>query len=237
MGIRTFVILVGIALGAAVFAPPAHAGSDAAPTTTPTTAAPVTTATPPGVGIGDGYYFTGAVITTPGAANRTLNAYQAATFVQSWLGEAVWGQPTMQNPPADLPVSQVDISGEWAAGGVGVLTVYFVSDGNGHSWINFPQNQVPTTATTTPPAPEKWWIPPPHAIDAFNGTGKLEETLGTYTATSVTTPTPATGSAASSSSGSSGSSNLWIWAVVGSIGIVLIGAGIVIRSRRTPAPQ
>src|SRR5262245_13341388 len=101
MGIRTFVILVGIALGAVAFAPPAVAGTDAAPTTTPTTAAPIPTTAPPGVGIGDDYYFTGAVITTPGAANRTLNAYQAATFVQSWLGEAVWGTPTMQSPPAD----------------------------------------------------------------------------------------------------------------------------------------
>jgi hypothetical protein len=233
MGLRTFVVLVCIALGAVAFAPAAHARNGAAATTT-TTAPQATTTTVEGVGIGDGYFFTGAVITTPGAASRTLSAYQAAAFVQSFLGEAIFGQPTFQEPPADLPVSQVDISGNWA-GNVGVLTVYFVTDGSGHAWINFPQNQVPTTAPTTPPPPEAWWVPPPHAIDAFNGTGKLEDTLGTYTATSVrTAPTAA---AAGSSSSGSDSGIPWTWAVIGSVALVLIGAGIVIRSRRTPAPQ
>jgi hypothetical protein len=223
MGIRIGAAALCLALAALVFAPPALASGDAASTTTTGATASTT-----GVAIGDGFSFTGATITSPGQPDRAFTAYQAAVFVQSWLPAAFYGTPTMAAPPADLPVYRLDIAGNWG-GPTTILTAYFAEDGKGGSWLSFPQPQTGTTETNPPPPPANWWIPPPRTLEAFHGTAKLEETLGTYNATSTTASALPAGS-------DSGSSSPWVW-VLASVAVVAVGAFVVIRRRRQPVPE
>jgi hypothetical protein len=191
---------------------------------------PPTSTTPGAVGIGDGLAFLGAVITTPGQPPREMNAYQAAVFVQSWVSEALFGSPDRTPPPAELPVSRVEVTGDWAAAGTGQITVYYASDGT-KAWIAYPEGQLPATAPTTPPPPGNWFVAPSRAIAAFNGEGELGETLGVFNATS--TPTTA---GDERGAGDSGSELSPIWVVVVLAALLAGGLGWAVARSRRRAP-
>jgi hypothetical protein len=190
-----------------------------------------TTAPAGGVGIGDDFFFTSAVITTPGeAAPRTFDAYHAAVFAQSWLGEAFFGKPTKQDPPATLPVSRVDLTGTWG-NLTGTMSAYYASDGT-TAWLSFPDGQTPVNGPLNPPPPSNWFIGSENVIPAFNGTATLIPTVGANEATSI----PHAAAPGESRTGSSGSSSsaIW-WVLVAGLIIVGVGAFIVFRRRRTPS--
>jgi LPXTG-motif cell wall-anchored protein len=217
MRVRTTTALLMLLVLGLAFAP------NAAAQTNPTTTAPEAA-----VDIGGGNRFTSAVITTPGEpAPRTFSAYQAATFVQSWLAYALFGQkPTVQDPPPTLPVSRVDVRGQWGDGTTpGTVTVYYASDGT-TAWISFP-DQDASPEPYTPPPPSHWFVAPPRVIQAFNGTATLADTLGTETATQQ----PKVGERPS---GSGGSMVPWLVLLGGTL-VVAVGAVFFIRRRRAAA--
>ena len=97
---------------------------------------------PGSTAIDHNFAFTGATISSPADPTpRSLNGYQAAVFVQSWLPAAFYGKPELRDPPADVPVYRVDIMGSW--GGhpqLGTQTVYYASDGTS-AFVSYPQQQ------------------------------------------------------------------------------------------------
>ena len=166
-------LMMATVLGMVARSPVAAAqdSTGGAPSLVPTTPAA-------SVGIGDNIYLTGAVITTPGEPTpRELSAYQSAVFVQSWLASAYFGTDIDGEPPPDLVVHQVDLSGSWD-GAVGVWTVYYASDGT-TPFIAFGKGPAPRPAGTPPDPPSNWFRPPQRVVDTFNGKGKLIQTTGT----------------------------------------------------------
>jgi len=156
-------VLGTVALGPAALAQ--SAPPDDSPTTIPRGA----------VTIGDGFAFTAGVVNPlPSGPTRTMNAYQTAVFVQSWLADAFFGHPTAQDPPPTAPVFRVDVTGLWGDS-TGTLAIYYASDGT-TAWISFPQDQSPASAPPTPPPATNWFVGAPAVIPAFQGTGKLVTT-------------------------------------------------------------
>jgi len=218
MRARTMAPLLGLVMAVLALAQPSAAQDGDTTTTTASDA----------VTIGDGIFLTGAVITPLGDGQpRTLDAYQAAVFVQSFLAQAFFGgDDIVRDPPADLPVYRVEISGDWA-GDVGVLTVHYADDGT-TPYVAFPGLEVTPTPIDPPPAPANWFAAPPLAIEAFNGRGELQDTLGTQ----VTTTTTESNEEAASQGGGSDSSTTPIL-VGAAVAAALVGGGLWIR-RRAP---
>jgi len=207
---RIVTMLSSTVVGLALVLAPTAAAHDDDPSSTTTIVG--------SVAIGSGYAFTGAVIrNADGSVERTLNAYQAAVFVQSWLGDAFFGTPNLQDPPPTLPVYRVDVTGTWGQLS-GALTVYYASDGS-TAWLSFPQDQIPTANPTNPPPPTSWFVPPTRVIAAFNGTAKLQGTYGTD-------------SSGSRRAGGSSSTARVIWAVVAALAVCGVASGGVLAFRR-----
>lgn len=173
--------LIAVGLGAALLVGlgPALAYAQDDPTE-PTTAGGL----PEGVGIGDFVYITGATVTPPdGGAPRTMDDYDAAVFVQSWLATAFFGgQGIVAEPPAATPVYRIDSEGSWN-GEPGTVTSYLAIDGT-TPYVAFPGLVVWQDPAQIPPA-EQWFIAPDRVVDAFNGDAELLPTTGTDTATSI----------------------------------------------------
>jgi len=216
---------MGSVAAGVVFAPHAVASGAQTPTTLP----PTSTSVPKSTAIDSGLAFTGATITSPSDPTpRSLDDYQTAVFMQSWLGEAVFGKPEFQDPPADLPVYRVEVSQLVQRGQqpqVVKSSVYIASDGT-TAYIS-----VPREATTAPPPPAPalgtWWIAPPRTLDAFNGKGTLVNTAAVQQANSPRTPVSPDNPSTSSSSTS------WLtYALVIGAAVVLIGGGVMFFRRR-----
>lgn len=236
MRVRTIALLLGLVMAGLALVPPVAAqDDDDHEGDTPTTSATL----PDGVGIGDEIFLTGAVITPPdGAAPRTLDAYHAAVFVQSWLATAYFGgKEIVRDPPPDLPVYRVDITGSWV-GTVGIQTVHYTDDGS-TPYVAFPGLGPSPTMPDPPPEPSGWFAAFPRVIDAFNGEAELIETTGTQqaaaqqaAATSTTTSTTSdTTEEAASPGGGSDPSVVWIAAALAGAA-VLVGGGLWFRRRR-----
>jgi hypothetical protein len=190
---------------------------------TPTTA----TTLPGAVGIGDNLSFLGGeVLDAAGQTVRTYDAKQAAVFVQSWLA-SLFGDPEIQVPPADATRYTVRINGTWVSA-TGYQTIHYAEQGE-QAWVSWPQGQIATTSPTTVPAPEEWFVPPPKALEAFQGRGDLANTLGVFQATSVPGQ-QATGDTPSESE-SDNDAILWI-AIAAAAVVVLVGGGLLLRRRR-----
>ena len=190
---------------------------------------PTTTTLPGSTAIDVNFAFTGATITSAtDPTPRSMNGYQAAVFVQSWLPIAMYGKPELRDPPADVPVYRVDLMGSWGGDQpqVGIQTVYYATDGS-NAFVSYPQGQpVTPTPTEPPPPPTTWFIPPPRTIEAFNGTATLIETAGTQNAAKGRTP------ATPNNSTSSSSSTPWVLYGVLIAGIVIVIVGVVLFVRR-----
>jgi hypothetical protein len=224
--IRLAVVVVGVVVAAMAAAPSAGASGAQTPATAPTT-----TTLPGSTAIDRNFAFTGATVTSPADPTpRSLNGYQTAVFVQSWLPLAYFGKPELRDPPADVPVYRLDIMGSWGGDQpqIGYQTVYYASDGT-DAFVSYPQNQaVSPTPTEPPPPPTIWFVPPPRTIDAFNGTATLIETGGTQQArTPRTAPTP-------TGSGSSSTSTPWVLygLLVAAAAVIVVGVVIFFRRRR-----
>jgi hypothetical protein len=167
------------------------------------TAVPNDSTTTTLVTISGDFAFSGAVITGPGLSKpRTLNAYQSAVYMQSWLGGLYSGAPvTHQNPPAALPVYEVDVTGNWG-GTIETRSTFYASDGH-RVWIAFPSlPPITKTPGTHPAVIRGWFVALPRVRQAFAGTAKLVETGGTQSVPTSTTTTTAPVSADARSGGS-----------------------------------
>jgi hypothetical protein len=232
---RNRLVAVMLIVAGLVFIPAAAAVAQSDSSTpgslTATTTVPPISIPPDGVDIGGGEKFTGAVVTLNGDASspRTMNAYQAAVFVQSWLPDALFNQKLkLQDPPAQLPVYRVDVNGTWGEGGTsGTVAVYYASDGT-NVWVSFPSQEA-APAPISPPPPSNWFVALPRVIDAFNGNAVLEQTEGVEAATAPTLPP---GEAKSSGSSGSSSTAIWVALLVGVV-IVLVVGGFILRRRRS----
>lgn len=218
MRARTIIILLALALIGLQPATPAsaHEGEHEEP--------PPSAVRSDAVGIGDGFYFTGATVISPGEAPREMDAYHAAVFVQSWLGTAFFGGDVGADPPPEVPVYRVAVAGDWG-GAPGTIHVYFATDGT-TPFIAFGEGLVPQPASADPPPPSNWFAAPPRVIDAFNGEADLVPTAGTQQAQS--TPTEPVASPGEEDEGSS-SSLAWV-AIAGAA--VLVAIWFWLRRRR-----
>jgi len=219
MRVRLMALALGLSLAGLVHAHTAAAQEQ----DDHTDEAPASDAVAPegSVGIGDGLFLTGAVITPlDGGPARELDAYQAAVFVQSWLAYAFYGPDgTEQAPAADLAVYRVDLSGSWA-GAPGVLTVHYADDGT-TPYVAFPGLVIRDFDDPDPRPVEGWFTAPRRVMETFRGEGELEDTLGTSQATATTEPSagfvPAAG-------GSGQDGTPWLlWAALPGAGLVVIG--------------
>jgi hypothetical protein len=218
--IRLVVLALGFVAAAMAAAPSAGAAGAQTP--------PTATTLPGSTAIDYNFALTGAAITSASDPTpRSMNGYQAAVFVQSWLPVAMYGKPELRDPPADVPVYRVDLMGSWGGENpqVGNQTVYYATDGT-NAFVSYPQGQLVTpTPTEPPPPPSTWFIPPPRTIEAFNGTATLIESAGTQQANANRTArTP-------NDSGSGSSSTSWVLygvLVAGAV-IVIVGAVLFIR--------
>ena len=227
MRARSRLAAIGLVMASLLHGPQALAqdadGHDDTTSDTPTGTAPEGS-----VGIGDGIFLTGMVITPPDGPPRTLDAEQAAAFTQAMLAQAYFGPPGIKkDPPADLPVSVVEISGQFL-NDVGVLTVHYADDGT-TPFVAFPGLVINPEPIDPPPAPEGWFMAPPLVRDAFNGTAELAQTDG---AASTTTAPPVT-EAAAASDDDSDSSALPIVAGIAALVVLAGGAVWLVRRRRT----
>jgi hypothetical protein len=184
---------------------------------------------PGAVAIGDGLSFTGATVLEPDAEPRQLSAYQAAVFVQSWLATAYFGgAASLGDPPADLPVSRVDVTGMWPSKKFGTGVVYYASDGTS-AWVSFPPDQEPVDGpVTSAPEPSNWFRAPDRTVDAFAGTAELVDTFGTQETVPATTEAAAGDDGGDDST--AGPSAIWL--LVAGAGVVVALGGVLLRRRR-----
>jgi len=142
------------------------------------------------VSISGDFAFSGAVITGPGLSRpRTLNAYQSAVYMQSWLGSLYSGVRVIhQKPPDALPVYEVDVTGNWG-GSIETRSSFYASKGR-RVWIAFPA-LAPITSTpgTRPAVIRGWFVALPRVKQAFEGKAELVETGGTQSTVPTTTTT------------------------------------------------
>ncbi len=84
----------------------------------------------------DGLVVFGTDVTCPAQPLRKLDATQSAAFVESFLAEAIFGTPVLQNPPTDLAVCKADIT--WINGSPTktVQTMKYATDGT-KAWLLF----------------------------------------------------------------------------------------------------
>ena len=228
MGTRRRLVMIatlGAVTACSWFAPASPASARASRRADASTATTTTTTTTGLVPISGNYAFSGSVITGPGLAKpRTLNAYQSAVYVQSWLAGLYSGVPvTRQDPPATLPVYEVDVTGNWG-GSIETRETFYASDG-AHVWVAFPALQpIAHPPGTRPARIVGWFVALPRVKNAFAGTAKLVPTGGTQSATSTTTAATTTTAPVSQRSGGSDTA----------IGIVIVlavvaAAGIALR--------
>lgn len=220
---RLIVVLLAALAGALLLVSPARAGDEHTDEgeVTPTTLIPGS------VNIGDGFAFTGAVVTSPGEEPVEHDAMYAAVWVQSWLPTSIFGEPALQGPPPELPVHRLEVSGQWGFT-PGTLTQYFATDGE-TAWVALPANQTPTTEPVTPPEPADWFVAEPRVIGAFNGTEELVPTAGTEAPTEFPTAEEIEERAAAAADADDDSSAV-PWIIGGGV-VVLLGAGLFLRRR------
>jgi len=177
--------------------------------------------------IGSGYSFTKGVITTPDQPSREFDGRHAAIFVQSFLAWLYYGKPEAQTPPEGVPISRVDVTGNFSAEGSGIVPVYYATDGN-TVWVSYPKFAQPykgDPAAYFPTPADNWVTVPSRVAEAFNGTAELVDTRGIESATAPQQ------TAAAAASSTSDSSSFLVWIIAAIVVIVVIGL-LVMRRRR-----
>jgi hypothetical protein len=200
------------------------AGAAGAHATNPTSS-PTTSSTSQNSGqhslsqLSPGLEFLGGTITGNGPqAGRKLDSGQATAFVQAWLPDSVFGSPPFENPPATLPVYQVEVDYKYLRT-LGSMTINYASDGTS-AWVSMPpQSLWPGVVVTQ----ERWIKAPDRTVAGFEG--RL---------TPQTVPTvPTTSQSLAASPTSNGSSSTTLLLVIA--GSVVLVAGIAILGIRRRA--
>jgi hypothetical protein len=186
-----------------------------------------------GTDIGGQIFVQGATITGPciRAPKRELNSPQAAAFVQSWLPNAILGNPTVQDPPTTLPVCRVAVRYTVAGQRLAPMKVDYASDGK-TAWVALPrQNLWPGVSVTV----HRWTVALPQAVAAFAGKGKPVPVATAPPSTSTPTTIGIAAPDPPGKSSSDDSDALWIIVAL-AVGVGLLAAtGYVLMRRRAVA--
>ena len=171
----------------------------------------------------------GAVVNTPGAKPRTLDANQATAFMQTWVGYSVFENPPNERPPSSLPVSQLSVTTD----SQGTLLIFYASDGT-NAWVGAPA----PNAAAKPPNNEKWIRAPEPQRTIAGFEGRLAPTL-TPLPVPTTTTTPSTTTSPSTTKATNSSDNGALWGLVGLGAAVIVAASAIlaVRGRRRTQPQ
>ena len=167
-----------------------------------------------------GWVIERATVVCPGQPHRTLTSVQAATFLQSWLPDAIYSKLKNQDPPPGIVRCTVTVP--WTIAGQPPQVpaqIGFATNGT-RVWIRAP--------------PNKWSIAiqTQRVINSFLGHGTYIPIPTTTTAPAATT---SPGTTPRGTPRSHGSSKTWAWLAVPVAG----GALIVfarLRSRRGQTP-
>ncbi len=209
--------LVGLVVGAfglswlALTAVPAGAQTQATSSTTTSGAGgqPSLNQLAPGLLILDG-----SVTGNGPESGRTLDSSQATAFVQAWLPDSVFGNPPFQDPPATLPVYQVDVDYKYL-GTSGSMTVNYASDGTS-AWVSMPpQSLWPGVVVTQ----QRWILAPDRTVAGFEG--RLRP-LPVPSATPTSAPAAASDNSLSTT----------LLLVIGGLVVVVAAIGILVIRRR-----
>jgi hypothetical protein len=171
----------------------------------------------------------GAVVNTPGAKPRTLDANQATAFMQTWVAYSVFENPPNERPPSSLPVSRLDV----ATDSQGTLLIFYASDGT-NAWVGAPASN----AAAKPPNNEKWIRAPEPQRTIAGFEGRLAPTRTSLPVpTTTTTPSTTTSPSATKATKSSDNGGLWALVALGAAVIVAASAILAVRGRRRTQPQ
>jgi hypothetical protein len=196
-------------------------------------AAPAFTQEPaPSTDIGNSLTVQGATITGPCIrAKRELNSPQAAAFVQSWLPNAIFGNPTVQDPPSALPVCRVSVRYMAAGKAFPPMQVDYASDGK-TAWVALPRQALwPGFFVSS----HTWTVALPTAVAAFAGKGKPVPVATGPPPTSTPTTTGIAAPPREGSSSSDSSDAPWIIAALVAGGGLVAATGYVLVRRRAVA--
>jgi hypothetical protein len=184
----------------------------------------------PGVMLVPGMQVLGATITGPSLDEpRELGAQEAFEFMQSWLGESIFGNPPNENPPGELGVHEIAVHTTWRDNDLTML-VYYASDGT-DAWVGMPPQDVgfaTVDAENWIRAPEQTQALMPGISGDTDGDPVTATTTGGATAT-----TDVTGDAAANTSDDD-DSILPLVAIAG-IAVVVAGVGAFLLGRRRGA--
>jgi hypothetical protein len=172
----------------------------------------------------------GAVVNSPGAKPRTLDANQATAFMQTWVAYSVFQNPPNERPPSSLPVSRLSV----ATDSQGTLLIFYASDGT-NAWVGAPN----ADAAAKPPNNEKWIRAPEPQRTIAGFEGRLAPTRTPLPLPTTTTTAPGTTAAPSTTKATKSSDNGGLWALValGAAVIVAASAILAVRGRRRTQPQ
>jgi hypothetical protein len=186
-----------------------------------------------GTSIGSNIIILGATVRCPGAAARHLDSTQAAAFMQSWLFESIFGHPTIENPPANLPVCHLEVPNRWDNPQTGTMRVNYADDRT-HVWVGMPPQAVAFGVDVT----SERWIRvnfAQRARAAFAGHGTLVPANTVPSTTTTTAPAGTTSSPAHSSSSYTG---LFVALAVLAVALALAGWWFVgSRRKKANAPS
>ena len=180
-------------------------------TSTSAAGAPTTTTLPPPELL-SGVTVTGAVVHTPGAPDRKLDANQATAFMQSWLPDSVFEKIPQSLPPKSLPMARAIVTTRWQGRDLPV-TVFYVSDGT-TTWIGMPKQSFGWAFVQS----DKWIAAPQSTRVTAAFQGKLQPVRSPTSVPTTTTTTTTTAPPKHSSSGSAVP-----WLLLG--GAVVVAAG------------
>jgi hypothetical protein len=167
----------------------------------------------------------GAVVNSPGAKPRTLDANQATAFMQTWVAYSVFQNPPNERPPSSLPVSRLSVSTD----SQGTLLIFYASDGT-NAWVGAPN----ADAAAKPPNNEKWIRAPEPQRTIAGFEGRLAPTRTPLPLpTTTTTISPSTTKATKSSD----NGGLWALVALGAAVIVAASAILAVRGRRRTHPR
>ena len=207
-------LLLGLALALAV-APASPAGADSDDETT------TTVTVPGGYALGEGYVIGGAKVTCPGKPDATWSAKQGAAFVESLIAEMTFGNPPLEDPPADAPVCLVESSGLFGTTTTpSIFSVNYAAKGD-KVWVQQVGNN--------------WFIAPARTKGAYEGTvDPTKPSVDLTPQAATTTEAQDPGKSGVSSDDSSGSNVVPIVLAIALVAAALMGA-VVWRQRRSGA--
>jgi hypothetical protein len=168
-----------------------------------------------------GLVIEGATVETPGEATRTLDDGEADDFMRAWLLTSVFGNVGNEEPPAELPVSQVHVDATYRGTDQPFVVLFATLGTEEDSWVGMPPQSLGFGSVD-----EERWIRAP---------------LGTYTAFLAGerppgTTVPPTTTAPPTAGGDSDDDDFPLVVVLVSAAALALGVGALLVNRRRGAP-